>query len=104
MATAAAAVAARAKRLLQHHFFAADAVRPDRAVAFTPDSRIEERIFARYREAGVIHEASPGHYWLDLPAYDRLIQDRLARVRMALLFLVAVLVVMAVLGANGVFR
>ncbi|GLR48704.1 hypothetical protein [Sphingomonas astaxanthinifaciens] len=104
MATAAAAVVARAKRLIQHHFFAADAVRPDRAVAFAPDSRIEERLFARYREAGVIHEESPGYYWLDLPAYDRLIQDRFARVRMALLLLVAVFVGLAVLGANGVFH
>ncbi|GAA4025579.1 hypothetical protein GCM10022281_00110 [Sphingomonas rosea] len=102
MATAAAAVAARARRLIQHHFFAADAVRPDRAIPFEPGSRVERRTFERYRAAGAIHEALPGRYWLDLPAYDQFLQERFVRVRVALLFVIVALLVVTFIAARAV--
>lgn len=101
MATAAAAVVARAKRLIQHTFFSSDAVRPERAIPYEPDSRAERRIFERYRAAGAIHEASPGRYWLDLPAYDRLLQERFVRVRVALLFVIVALLVVTFIAAGA---
>ncbi len=89
MATAAVAAAvARARRDIQHHFFSHDAVRPDRAVAFEPYSRIQERQFERMRSRGIIREAQPGLFWLDVVAYDIDLRQRFSRVRMLLLALV----------------
>ena len=88
MATAAAAAVARARRDIQHHFFSHDAVRPDRAVGFEPSSRIEERQFERMRSRGIIREAKPGVYWLDVVAYDIDLRQRFTRVRWVLLVMV----------------
>lgn len=93
MATAAAAAVARARREIQHHFFSHDAVRPDRAVAFEPSRSIERRQFERLRERGVIHEAKPGLYWLDVVAYDVDLRQRFTRVRTVLLIMVLALMV-----------
>lgn len=99
MATAAAAMAARARREIQHHFFSADAVRPDRAVAFEPSNHFEQRQFERLRANDIVREASPGLFWLDMPAYDDLLQERHGRVRTALLVVLALLVLwMVVFG------
>jgi len=70
MATAAAAAVAKARRDIQHHFFSNDAVRPDRAVSFESDRIIQQRQFERMRSRGIIREASPGLFWLDVIAYD----------------------------------
>jgi hypothetical protein len=88
MATAAAAAVARARREIQHHFFSQDAVRPDRAVAFDASRRIEERQFERMRSRGIIREAKPGLYWLDVVAYDVDLRQRFTRVRWLLLIMV----------------
>jgi hypothetical protein len=93
MATAAAAAVARARREIQHHFFSHDAVRPDRAVAFQPASHIERRQFERLRDRGVIHEAKPGLYWLDVVAYDVDLRQRFTRTRTILLIMVLALMV-----------
>ncbi|MEQ7874908.1 hypothetical protein ABDK56_13000 [Sphingomonas sp. ASV193] len=93
MATAASAVAAqqaRARRMIQHHFFAADAVRADRATGFEPANRFEGRWFDEMRTRGIVHEAAPGRYWLDIPQYDRMLQERLKRGRIALLVVLIV--------------
>ena len=66
MATAAAALTARARRQIQHHFFSADAVRPDRALSFEPSNGFERRQFGRMRTRDVIREESPGKYWTTL--------------------------------------
>ena len=92
MATGAAAAIARARRDVQHHFFSQDAVRPDRAVAFEPSRMIEQRQFERMQSRGIIREASPGTYWLDVVAYDLDLQQRYRRVRIAL---IAVLIIFA---------
>jgi hypothetical protein len=101
MATAAAALTARARREIQHQFFAADAVRPDRAIGFTPANLFEQRQFARLRNLDVIREDTAGRYWLDLPAYDLVLRARHERVRMALIAVVLLCVVLAV--STGVF-
>jgi hypothetical protein len=88
MATAAAAAVARARRDIQHHFFSHDAVRPDRAVGFEASRRIEERQFERMRSRGIIREAKPGLYWLDVVAYDIDQRQRFTRVRWLLLIMV----------------
>ena len=93
MATAAAAAVAHARREIQHHFFSHDAVRPDRAVAFEPDRMIEQRQFERMRSRGIIREASPGLYWLDVVAYDIDLRQRFTRVRLALLVMVLALAI-----------
>jgi len=99
MATAAVAAAvAKARRDIQHHFFSHDAVRPDRAVAYEPQKRIEQRQFEQLRSRGVIREARPGLYWLDVVAYDIDLRQRFSRVRVILL--VMVLVLMVALGAS----
>ena len=90
MATTAAALVARANRAIQHRFFAADAVRPDRTVAFTPANGVEKRQFERLRARGVIHEPQPGAYWLDLPAYDAMLHERHSRVKLVAILLLVV--------------
>jgi hypothetical protein len=94
MATSAVAAAvARARRDVQHHFFSHDAVRPDRAVAFDPGSHIQRRQFERMRSRGIIREAKPGLYWLDVVAYDIDLRQRFSRVRLLLLAIVTGLAV-----------
>ena len=88
MATAAAAAIAKARRDVQHHFFSHDAVRPDRAVSFEPDRLIQQRQFERMRSRGIIREAKPGLFWLDVVAYDIDLRQRHDRLRWILLALV----------------
>lgn len=97
MATAAGALVARARREIQHHFFAEDAVRRDRAITFTPANRIEQRVFERWRARGVILDDGQGHYWIDVIAYDlsirrehRIVRNILAAVALLLLLTVAI--------------
>jgi hypothetical protein len=93
MATAAAALVARARREIQHHFFSHDAVRPDRAVPFDPGNGIERRQFKRMLGRGIIHEQGPGTYWLDVVAYDVDLRARHRRVKTGLLIIIAILIV-----------
>ena len=95
MATGAAAVIARARRDIQHHFFSHDAVRPDRAVGFEPDSRIQQRQFERMRSRGIIREGGADTYWLDVVAYDDDLQARHRRVKIALFVAIGALLLMA---------
>lgn len=96
MATAAAALIARARRNIQHHFFSEDAVRADRAVSFEADSLIERRQFERMRRRNIIREAKPGQYWLDVVAYDVDLTARYHRVRIALIVVLLILAAVAV--------
>lgn len=103
MATGAAAAIARARRDVQHHFFSHDAVRPERAVPFEADRMIEQRQFERMQSRGIIREAKPGTYWLDVVAYDSDLRSRHARVKTALLLVVLMLIVVfALLPLAGV--
>jgi hypothetical protein len=99
MATAAAALVARARREIQHHFFGHDAVRPDRAVPFDPGNGIERRQFERMVGRGIIHRTDAGTYWLDVVAYDVDLRARHRRVKTALLVVIAVLVIAFIASA-----
>jgi hypothetical protein len=99
MATSAAVAAAvaRAKREIQHHFFSQDAVRPERAVPFDPEWRLERRQLERMKAKGIVREAKPGLLWLDVVAYDLDLTRRYRTAKTALL-----IVVFAALIALGV--
>lgn len=58
----------RARRPVTSHFLAFHAIGPSDAVAFVPQNDGDRAQFAQMRAAGIIHEAIPGHYWLDLRA------------------------------------
>jgi hypothetical protein len=90
MDTAVAALVVKAKREIQHHFFSADAVRADRAVAFTPSNGFEARQFARLLKQGVIRQEAGDRYWIDIVAYDLAVHRRYNRVRTILMVLVIV--------------
>ena len=95
MASAAAAIA-RARRDIQHEFFSQDAVRAERAIAFDPSRHVQRVVFERWRRAGVIHEARPGYYWLDVIAYDVDLRQRHFRMKIALLVVVLFLLMVEV--------
>lgn len=85
MATAVAAVMAKARRDVVAHFMAHDAVTPDAAIAFAPDRRVQRRQFDRMRAAGIIHEGQVGQFYLDIPAYEAASRKRRRRAGLAVL-------------------
>ena len=78
MATAAAAMAARARREVEQLFRDNDAFSPDRAIDFDPKMPIQRRYLERMIAEGVVHEVQPGRYWFDMPAYKEMQRQRLA--------------------------
>ena len=78
MATAAAAMVARAHREVEKLFFDNNAFSPERAVGFDPRVPIQQRYLERLIGEGVVHEVEPGRYWLDVPAYREMRRQRLA--------------------------
>ena len=101
MATAAAALIARARREIQHHFFAEDAVRPERAIPFTPTNRIERRQFEKLIARGAVREEGGGRYWIDVVAYDIDLQRRHRIVRNILLIVAVAMIVTTMLTAHS---
>jgi CTP-dependent riboflavin kinase len=71
MATAAAAIVARARRNVISHFMERNAVSSAAAVRWVPDRRLEQRILARFERRGVLVETAEDTFYLDVPAYDR---------------------------------
>jgi hypothetical protein len=57
---------------VQRHFAEHRAISPGTAIEYAPGP-VERAAFDRLRDAGVIREAHPAHYWFDL---DRMGQDR----------------------------
>jgi hypothetical protein len=70
MATAAAAVVARARREVISHFMQSNAVSPASAVHWVPERGLERRLLARFVRRGVLVETGDERYYLDVPAYD----------------------------------
>ena len=101
MATIAAAAAAKARRGLQHAFFSLDAVQPDRAITFSPGGFAQRRLFDRWRRAGIIRDAEPGLYWLDLVAYDAELRRRHRLVKLSLSVILAALAVWGLISSSG---
>ena len=79
MATAAAAVVAKARRDVISHFMSRDAVSAEKAVPYQPDRRIRRRMFERFRDAGVLKPGTRGGYYLDVPAWDEYARKRRKR-------------------------
>lgn len=103
MASAAAALIARARREIQHHFFSADSVRPDRATRFEAANAIEQRQFSRMVDRGIIHKVGSDQYWLDVVAYDVELRARHRRVRTVLILVIVVLAAVIAIPAVGAF-
>lgn len=102
MATAAAAAVAAARRQALAYFFAHNAVTPDLAQPYAPDRRLQRRQFERLQAAGVIREAKPGRYYVDIPAWQAWQGGMKRRVAIVLLGALVVLgVVLAVTLAKG---
>jgi hypothetical protein len=80
MATAAAAIVARAQRDVVSHFMQSNAVNAEAAVSWKPDRHIQRRMLARLVRRRVIVETASDTYYLDLPAYDRWRRSRRKRV------------------------
>lgn len=66
----------RARRRIASHFFVHHATSPEDAVAYVPQSHIEERQFARMQSKSVIREAGAGRYWIDTAAYQAQLDAR----------------------------
>jgi hypothetical protein len=102
MATAAAALAARARREVEQLFFEKDAFSPDRAVEFEPRMPIQRRHLQRLIAEGVVHETEPGKYWFDLPAHKEMQRQRLAwGMRILGLGLIIFLAIFAIRAIRG---
>lgn len=84
MATAAAAVVAKARRTVISHFMSANAMSPDSAVTFSSGRRIERQTFGRFVAAKVLLPTPDGRYYLDVPAWDAYSKRRRRRIGMLL--------------------
>jgi hypothetical protein len=71
MASAAAAVVAKARRDVISHFMQANAVSRDSAATWVPNRPLQQRMLERFLDRGVIVETGKDAYYLDLPEYDR---------------------------------
>lgn len=98
MATAAAAVVARARREIVSHMMQHNAVSPANAVRWIPDRRIQQRMLDRFVRRGVIVETAEDTYYLDLPAYDEWARSRRRRAAFALGSVAAIGAILAALA------
>ena len=97
MATAAAAMAARARREVEKLFFDNDAFSPERSLEFDPRAPIQQRYLDQLIAESVVHEVEPGRYWFDLPAYKEMQRQRLIwTLRVLAAAAVVVVVILAV--------
>lgn len=84
MATAAAAIVAKARRDVVSHFMQQNAVSPAQAIEWVPDRRVRRRALARFVSQGVIVETTQDTFFLDVPAYDRWRRSSRKRLAVAL--------------------
>ena len=102
MATAAAALAARARREVEELFFDNEAFSPDRAVEFAPRMPIQRRYLEQLIAENIVHEVSPGRYWFDLVAYKE--RQRQRFVWSMRVLAVAAVVFILLLAANAIWH
>ncbi|UZK66084.1 hypothetical protein [Sphingomonas sp. M1-B02] len=93
-----AAMIVRARRKIVGHFFVHHAISAEDAVAYVPQRRIIQHQFDRMRRGGVIREASPGRYWIDLAAYQSELDQR-RRVLVPIVILTCLVIAGAILFA-----
>ncbi|MFM9828391.1 MAG: hypothetical protein ACKVOB_06530 [Sphingomonas sp.] len=58
------------------HFFSQNAVTPENAVGWASPRFVDRRLFDRMKASGVIVEASPGLFYVAMPAYDKVQRSR----------------------------
>jgi hypothetical protein len=80
MATAVAAIMAKARREVEDVFHDKKAFSPDHAMAFEPRDHVQSRFLDQLIAEGVVREAGPGRYWMDLDAFERMRRKRLISV------------------------
>ena len=92
---AAAAAAARARRKIAAYFLAVHGITPEDAVPFLPENGQQRRQFERMRKHGILKEAVPGSYWIDIAAYQAENDRRRNRLALILgpILIVAILVI-----------
>lgn len=79
----------RSRRRVVGYFLAVHALSRADAAEYKPERPMDKRQFDAMRERGILHEASPGHYWIDLPAL-RADEDRRRRKLVPVVIAVAV--------------
>jgi hypothetical protein len=102
MATAAAAAVAVARRRVLGFFFERNAVTPEHAVPFVSERRLQQRQFERFCGNGVIREAKPGNYYVDVPRWHEWQHGLHSRAKLiVLVMLIAAGVALAVTLGRG---
>jgi hypothetical protein len=84
------AAVARTRRRIAEHFLIHEAISPETALAFVPESGIQRTQFSWMQRNGLMHEAGPGCYWLDAPAFAAREEERRRRITLvfAIIFIV----------------
>jgi hypothetical protein len=93
MATAVAALMAKARREIEDKFFDNNAFSADRAVEIEPRVPVQQRFLDQLLAENIVHQVGPKLYWLDLKAYEKM---RRARMIAALWIVALFLVVLGV--------
>jgi hypothetical protein len=102
MATSAAVAVAAAQRRVLDYFFAQNAVMPEKAQPFITGRRLQQKQFDRMRNSGVIREAKPGLYYVDIPTWHAWRANISKRIVLLILFLVlAFMIAMSILLPHG---
>jgi hypothetical protein len=101
MATAAAAIMARARREIESKFFDNNAFSADRAVEIEARLFTQQRFLEQLMAENIVHQVGPNRYWLDLKAYEKM---RRARMIAAFWIIGLFLVVLAVVSIVKQFR
>lgn len=94
MATAAAAMAARARREVEQFFLDKEAFSPEHAVEFEPRMPIQRRYLEQLIAEDILHEVSPGRYWFDRDADREMRRQRFVWTMRVLAVAAAVFVVL----------
>ena len=104
MATAVAAIMARARREVEELFWDNEAFSPDRAIEFEAGMPVQQRYLEQLIGEGVVHETAPGRYWFDLRAYREMQHQRFTWTMRILTMAAIVFVVILAIQAIGYLR
>lgn len=94
------AATARARQRVYDHFLAWRALSPQEAIEFNPATAVERTEFDRLRKSGIIRQATPGQFWLDLDRHEAAAERR----RRKLVPFVLLAAVVAAFGAMLFYR
>jgi hypothetical protein len=92
------AAVVRARRQIANYFLEMHAISAEEAVAYVPESGIQRSQFSWMQRARLVHEAQPGTYWLDAPAYWAMQEARRRRVTLVLGIVLIIFACVMLLG------